>query len=78
MTADPGQEVNLIDDEGMALVVQELDNLLTGFFDTYSDEQYDLWRGGFAKGSVIRPEMFQRIYGDDWSPRTPMLAPFEE
>jgi arylsulfatase A-like enzyme len=78
MKADPGQEVNLIDDEGMARVVRELDDLLTGFFDTYSDEQYDLWRGGFAKGSVIRPEMFQRIYGADWAPRTPMLEPFEE
>ena len=32
MSADPDQDVNLIDDEGMASVVRELDDLLTGFF----------------------------------------------
>ena len=78
MVNDPGQDTNIVEEEGMTAVVKELDNLLTGFFDTNSDQQYDLWRGGFAKGSVIRPEMFQRIYGDDWSPRTPMLEPFAE
>lgn len=78
MEKDPGQHTNVAGDTAYAEVVAELDKKLTVFFNRYSDKTYDLWRGGVAKGSVMRPEMFRGLYGEDWAPRTELLAPFKE
>jgi hypothetical protein len=51
---------------------------MTTFFDQYNDPKYDLWKGGIAKGSVIRVNMFQELYGPDWSPKTELVEPFQE
>lgn len=78
MLRDPKQLKNLIDDPELEAVALELKNKLTGFFARYSDPKYDLWQGGTAKGSVIRPKVFKNLYGDDWNTSTQMLPPFRE
>ena len=78
MQQDPGQHRNLAADPSYASVLASLDSRLTAFFERYADPQYDLWRGGFAKGSVDRPEVYRALYGEDWRPRTPVLPVFEE
>ncbi len=78
MDNDPGQTTNVYDHPDYAETVAALDRELVAFYDQYSDAQYDLWRGGTAKGSVIRPEMFRRIYGADWATKTEILPAFQE
>lgn len=76
MKADPEQTTNLYGRADYAAIVSGLSQLLTDFFERYSDPQYDLWKGGTAKGSVVRPEMFKRLYGDKWEPQTKILPKF--
>ncbi len=75
---DPGQHRNLAGDPAYQAVVATLDRRLTAFFERYADPQYDLWQGGYAKGSVDRPEVYRALYGEDWRPTTPLLPAFEE
>lgn len=67
MKKDPFQLVNLADDPEYQNVMEELDHRLKKYFTEYSAPEYDLWNGGVAKGSVIRPEMFQKLYGANWA-----------
>ena len=69
---------NLIDDPSLASRVSALDARLDAFFSRYADSEYDLWRGGIAKGSVVRPGMFRKLYGPDWRPRTDLKPAFSE
>ena len=78
MRTDPEQYHNLIDDPAHRDIVTALDKRLTAFFDRYSNPQYDLWKGGIAKGSVVRPGMFRALYGPEWAPRTDLLEVFVE
>lgn len=78
MKNDPGQHQNIIDDPELAAITQKLDAQLVAFFNQYSDATYDLWRGGTAKGSVVRPGMFRALYGAGWRPRTELLEAFSE
>ena len=57
---DPHEKVNLIFDPAYANIVNELDIELTRFFDKYTDEKYDLWKGGTGKGILL-----QKYYGRD-------------
>ena len=57
---DPDERNNLINDPDYADTLKQLDNRLTRFFATYSDEQYDLWNGGTAKGILL-----DKYYGRD-------------
>ena len=75
---DPEQNRNVYDDPAYHEIVTDLDTRLTEFFDEYSDEKYDLWKGGGAKGSVDRPEKFKRLYGPDWTPKTEIKPAFRE
>ena len=78
MSADPGQTRNLVEDPAYSETLDNLDRRLGEFFTRYSNNQYDLWNGGTAKGSVIRPETFQTLYGADWKPRTDLIPAFSE
>ena len=78
MKADPGQHHDLASDPAYADVVRKLSEKLSSFFEKYASSQYDLWKGGVAKGSVIRPDMFRALYGDDWAPTSEVLPPFQE
>ena len=78
MQHDPDQNHNLIGDPEYQHVAAQLSLALTEFFSRYADPQYDLWRGGVAKGSVVRPGMFKRLYGDAWATETKILPAFQE
>ena len=75
---DPGQLRNAYNDPGYSDVIDMLDAQLTAFFDRYSDKEYDLWNGGGAKGSIDRPEVFQKLYGKDWQPKVEIKPAFSE
>ena len=78
MDKDPGQNTDVYNHPDYADEVAMLDQELEVFFHEYSDEQYDLWRGGVAKGSVIRPEIFRRLYGEGWKTKTEIKPAFRE
>ena len=78
MKQDPEQNRNVYDDPAYREIVADLDARLTGFFNEYADNKYDLWRGGGAKGSVDRPERYRRLYGPDWTPKTEIKPAFSE
>ena len=78
MQSDPGQLVNLAGSPEHASIQANLSGQLLEFFNTYSDKKYDLWNGGVAKGSVVRPNMFKQLYGETWSTKTDMLPVFSE
>jgi arylsulfatase A-like enzyme len=72
MEADPGETTNLIDDPAYREIVEELDQRLTAFFETYADAKYDLWKGGTAKGRLLeehygRDDVFRDRF-PDWHP----------
>ncbi len=78
LRVDPEQHHNVIDQARYEGEIKQLQQRLDTFFEQYSDPKYDLWQGGIAKGSVIRVDMFRKLYGPDWSPRTELLEPFVE
>ncbi len=78
MQTDPQQNHNLIEREDLKAVVKDLDQKIDAFFTRYSVPRYDLWKGGVAKGSVMRPYMFKRLYGQDWETVTEAVQVFEE
>ena len=78
MMHDPGQNSNLAGTPEGRDAEMKLRSQLVDFFAEYSDRKYDLWSGGVAKGSIVRPEMFKRIYGDSWNPKTEVLPEFRE
>ncbi len=78
MKNDPGQLRNLYGDPDYRKIAASLDKKLDRFFAKYSDIKYDLWRGGVAKGSVIRPGMFRELYGDQWRTKTEIIPAFTE
>lgn len=78
MKNDPGQDHNLYGNPDYREEADALDKKLVRFFSIYSDSKYDLWHGGVAKGSVVRPEMFRTLYGKQWHTETKLLPPFTE
>ena len=75
---DPGQHSNVYGVSEYADIVLELDKRLENFFSQYSDKEYDLWNGGVAKGSVDRPEVYRRLYGEDWRAKAEIKPEFTE
>ena len=78
MDNDPGQHHNVIDNPAYKQVLGELDRQLLAHYSRYSESSFDLWQGGSAKGSVMRPGMFRKLYGTNWATRTDQLPPFRE
>ena len=78
MSKDPGQINNLAGEPKYKNVQSHLSQRLHDFFDQYSDPQYNLWKGGIAKGSIVRPGMFKALYGESWSTETKILPAFTE
>ncbi len=59
-------------------VHQQLDRRLTQFFDTYSNAEYDLWRGGTVKGSTEAAQVFKSLYGEQWKLESEVRSAFRE
>jgi arylsulfatase A-like enzyme len=75
---DPKQENNLYGNPEHTEVVSELDRRLTQFFDTYSNAEYDLWRGGTVKGTTESTQVYKSLYGDQWQPESEVKPAFRE
>ena len=75
---DPEQENNLYGKPDYAEAVLELDRRLTQFFDTYSNVEYDLWRGGSVKGSTESTQVYKSLYGEQWKPESEIRPAFRE
>jgi arylsulfatase A-like enzyme len=78
LNKDPGQNINVYADPEYAQIVVRLDKKQQEFFSKYSDKEYDLWNGGVAKGSVDRPEVYRKLYGDDWRAQAEIKPEFTE
>ena len=75
---DPEQANDVYGNPDYAEVVSELDRRLTGFFDTHSNVEYDLWRGGTVKGSTESTEVYKSLYGEQWKPESVVRPTFRE
>jgi len=78
MQKDPGQEHNLFGNPEYAETVLELDQRLSQFFDTWSNPEYDLWRGGTVKGTTESTEVYKSLYGEQWKPESEIKPAFKE
>ena len=78
MQNDPEQNNNLAGDSDYSEIQKNLSTELNAFFAQHADPKYDLWKGGTAKGSVVRPNMFKGLYGESWEPQTEILQAFDE
>ena len=58
---DPWQRHDVAGDQTYSDVIVGLDERLTALFARHSDPRYDVWRGGRANGSVIRPGVYQAL-----------------
>jgi arylsulfatase A-like enzyme len=63
---DPGEYQNLIADPEYVDVAKELRDRIDAFFEKYSDQKYDLWKGGTAKGNSDRPWLWKDVWGKNW------------
>ncbi len=71
---DPEQKNNLYGNPNHAEVITELDKRLTQFFDTWSNAEYDLWRGGTVKGTTESTQVYKSLYGEQWKPESESQA----
>lgn len=78
MQKDPQQDNNLYGNPGHAQTISELDRRLIQFFDTYSNADYDLWRGGTVKGTTESTEVYKSLYGEQWQPESEIKPAFRE
>ena len=78
MQNDPEQQHNLYENPGYADVISELDRRLTQSFDTHSNAEYDLWRGGTVKGSTESTQVYKSLYGEQWKPESEIRPAFRE
>ena len=65
---DPEQQVNCVSIPEYAGIVSELREALSEFFTQNSDQRYDLWRGGQAKGSVSSATFLAPFMPPEWTP----------
>ncbi len=77
MLGVPRLDSELISHEGPR-VHQQLDRRLIQFFDTYSNAEYDLWRGGTVKGSTEQAQVFKSLYGEQWKLEAEVRSAFRE
>jgi arylsulfatase A-like enzyme len=57
---DPGEKINLVENPDFAEIRRSLETRLVAFFGQYSDQKYDVWNGGTAKGILL-----EKYYGRD-------------
>jgi arylsulfatase A-like enzyme len=77
LTTDPEEHRNLYGDPEQAPRVLKLRRRLYAFFDTYTDPQWDLWRGGDSKTQLLTGRFFGisgSTYGQD-APPPPVQTP---
>jgi arylsulfatase A-like enzyme len=81
LAADPGEMRNLAADPARAAVIADLDGRLTAFYDRYADPQWNVWRGGTAKATLVYGNRNRRFaeHFPDWTPPvTRKAVPFRD
>ncbi len=81
LAADPGETRNLAADPARSAVVADLGGRLGAFFDRYADPQWDVWRGGTAKATLVYGNRNRRFaeHFPDWTPPvTRKAVPFRD
>jgi arylsulfatase A-like enzyme len=81
LASDPGETRNLAADPAHAAVVADLGARLTAFFDRYADPQWDVWRGGTAKATLVygnRNKRFAEHFSGWTPPVTRKAVPFHD
>lgn len=67
LSNDPFEQSNLIGRSEAFKIVSKLRGQVTGYFDLYSDERYDLWNQGTAKSNVTYDVLWKDAWGTDWT-----------
>lgn len=81
LAADPGETQNLIDSPPYVAKRRELDAVLTSFFERHADPQWDVWRGGTAKVTLVyggRNRKFEEHFPGWTPPVTRRAVPFSD
>ncbi|SLN25331.1 Choline-sulfatase [Falsiruegeria litorea R37] len=68
IASDPNERNNLIDDPTQSETVAKLTKKICAYFDAFSSEKYDLWKGGSAASNVSFDKFWKDAWGEDWSP----------
>ena len=65
---DPDETRNLASDAAFADVIADLDARLCAYFETYSDQRADLWKGGTPIQHSERKWIWRDAWGEEWQP----------
>ena len=65
---DPLERTNLIELPEHAATADGLRDRISSFFDTHSEQRFDLWRGGSAKSNVTCDKLWKDAWGEGWAP----------
>ena len=64
---DPLEKNNLIDELCLEEEKRELRKKIADFFSRYSEAEFDLWSGGYAKSNVSFSGFWKDAWGKDWA-----------
>jgi arylsulfatase A-like enzyme len=81
LAVDPGETRNLASDPAHATTVTRLRGELDAFFERYADPQWDVWRGGTAKATLVYGNRNRRFaeHFPNWTPPvTRKAVPFRD
>jgi arylsulfatase A-like enzyme len=65
---DPDEMTNLADDSAFSDVVSDLSQRITQYFERYSRDNSDMWRGGQPIQNSMLKAYWKGIWGEDWQP----------
>jgi arylsulfatase A-like enzyme len=72
--SDPLQTKNVADQPEYSDVVEELHLKVTDFFSQYSDNKYDIWNAGQAKGSISSETFLAPLMPEGWTATTTSIT----
>jgi hypothetical protein len=72
--SDPLQTENVADQPEYSHVVDELHLKVTQFFGQYSDNKYDIWKAGQAKGSISSESFLAPLMPEGWTATTTSIV----
>ena len=66
LKGDPFEKINLTDQPVDADIARELVQRIDMFFGTYTDPDYDPWKGGIPQSNSDKPWLWKEAWGEDW------------
>ena len=80
LSNDPKEYKNLINNPAYQEMIAAMNQRLENFFNTYANPQYDIWKGGTAKATLMyggRNQLFESRFKDWRAPFVKKAKPFE-